>query len=39
MREVESVGSKTVEILNEVVRIVLMEKMTFESMLEGDVKS
>lgn len=31
-------GSRTVEILNKVIKIVLIEKMTFESMLEGDVK-
>lgn len=32
-------GSGTVEILNKVVRVGLIEKMPFESIFEGDVKS
>ena len=39
MRKVWSVGSGTVEILNKVVRVGLIEKMTFETIFEGDVKS
>lgn len=39
MRKAWSVGSGTVELLNKVVRIGLIEKMTVESIFEKDVKS